>query len=264
MGCSCAAGSDENSKKVNTLLDSVGIREVVEQGREAFSEVGRALERLSRAERAEVLGIGQGAVDLYFTAATQASRRARQQLRTVVERIDHIRESDEWAEHVRRVRIAFHEQDGRQLLHDARSEIIIHLDDRGPEINAAQARLTLAGFDRAIQSAADGDLDQVLDFMRQIMTSAILDVDSPEAWRAPFSADYAPIDAEAQAARSGGWCTALGACVIWADASLAIAIAICAAVPFCWCCFWWAAVLTWMAHTAACVLAFNNACNAGF
>lgn len=55
---SCSDRTDENEKKVNELLSLVGILVVVEQGRWAVAEAGRALVYLNRSERASALGFG--------------------------------------------------------------------------------------------------------------------------------------------------------------------------------------------------------------
>ncbi len=266
---SCGSGTgnaNDNEKRVNALLDSVGILEIVEQGRWAISEAGKALAYLNRSERAIALGFEPEVARMTSEAATRVNQRAQEQIRTVLSRIDFVREGDDWAAHVERIRSGFAEHNGRKMLDDARADVLLRLLEDEPGLSASAAHLAVAGLDGAIDAASDGDLDQVVGYMRLVMENALQGFSEPEMGRQSVGHDLLDQIRGAKSskparARDEGACTALLICLAWAWSSFIASIIICAVVPFCWCCFAWAAGLTLAAHQTLCGLIFGTACN---
>jgi hypothetical protein len=266
MGCSCSDHTEEYAQKVNDLLESVGLKEVVEQGREAITEAGRALVHLNRAERAKSLGFGSEIASIHSDAATRSNQRAQEQVQTVLARIDHVLRGDDWSGHVERVRAAFRERGGAKKLKGLRADIRLQLLDDDPGISATLAELSLVALDSAINAASEGDLDQVAGHMRGIMDYALRGFESPEMGRQPIGlglfddersdSGSPPIGGGADA----GWCVALAACLAWAWSSLIASLIVCFAVPFCWCCFHMFALGTFALHQIACIAALGPAC----
>lgn len=267
MGCSCSEQKDEHAEQVNAVLSSVGLKEVVEQGRGAIAEAGRALGQLNRSERAVSLGFGPEVASIHSDAATRSNQRAQEQVRTVLARIDHVRQGDDWGGHVERVRVAFKERDGAQKLIDLRADIRLSLLDTDPGLSATVAEFSLAALDGAIKAASEGDLNEVVGHMRGLMEASLRGFESPEMGRQSVGHGLL----EDQRGDSGpspiggastGWCVALGACIAWAVSSLVVSMILCFAIPFCWCCLHLAFLGTFALHMIACALIFDPLCRA--
>lgn len=268
MRCSCSDHNNDYAQKVNNLLGSVGLMEVVEQGREAIAEAGRALGHLNRSERANSLGFGSEVVGIHSDAAARSNQRAQEQVRAVLARIDHQLQDKDWSGHVARVRAAFKERGGEKKLADLRADVRLHLLDDDPGLSATAAELSLAALDAALKAASEGDLDQLAGHMRGVMDYALRGFESKEMGRQPVGlglldgakADGGPAPVGG-AADVNGWCVALYACLAWAWSSLIASLIVCFAVPFCWCCFHMAALFTFMVHQFACIAAFATPCS---
>src|SRR5258706_9231071 len=173
MGCSCGEHTAEYHKKVHELIGSVGLMEIVDQGREAIAEAGRALTHLNRSERAASLGFDTAIAKVHREAAERSNRRSRQQAHAVIARIDHRLKEKDWPAHVERVRAAFKEQGGAEKLADLRADIRLRLLEEDPGVSAAMAELALSVLDGASKAAAQGDLNQLLAHMRATMDYAM-------------------------------------------------------------------------------------------
>jgi hypothetical protein len=270
MGCSCGGHDDERAQaRVDELLESVGMREVVDQGQTAMAEAGSALEHLNRSERARALGFGFEVASVHADAAARANQRAQEQAGTVVARIDHVLQGDDWAGHVERVQAAFRKQGGARKLADLREDVRLHLLDADEHVSASTAELALACVDSAVKAAAEGDLNQIAAHMRAVMQSAQRGLAEPEMGRQPLGDglfDHLKGDGEPPPVGGGdttGWCVALAACLAWAYSSLVVGLILCFAIPFCWCCIHLLILATFGVHQIACVAAFAFRCQNG-
>src|SRR5262249_26812053 len=122
---------------------------------------------LVRAERADILGFGDAVARVHRDAAMRCNRRARQQLGYVIERIDARRQSDDWAAMVKDAQVAFREHNGQERLDDAREDLRIRLLEADPGSSAAVSDQVLELFNQSVRRAGDGNLDLVLDLLRE-------------------------------------------------------------------------------------------------
>jgi hypothetical protein len=265
--CGCRQSEDDTRRKYDELLEHAGLREIVEQGRDAFSAASTALEQLVRAERAEILGFGDGVAEMHRDSATRHNRRARQQLGFLIQRIDARLEAKDWASIVKEAEAGFLEHGGREHLEDARAEIRMNLLEQEPGLTAAVSEQALALFDRAAARAKNGNLTSVLELMRENCEVALEGFASDQMGRQPAAQGLYLSEGEPPPISGGqnvnGWCVALGACLAWAYSSLIASLIICFAVIFCWCCFHLAVLGTFAIHQLACFLAFQPACASG-
>ena len=269
MGCSCCHRTTEDAEKANDVLGKVGLSDVVEQGREAISATGKALTHLTRSERARSLGFGVEVANVQLDAAKRANQRARDHAQAVLERIDRLVRSDDWGAHVERVRAAFQERGGgRRRLEDACEDLRLQLLNEEPGVSPSVAELTMRAFDRVLDAASKGDLNQMVGHMRRIMEGALHAFESPEMGRQWIGSQMIEdvmrdrgIPPIAGAARDEGWCAAWAACIAWAISSLAACLVICFVWGFC---SWHMACFAGeSAHILACSLIFGNLCSYG-
>lgn len=265
MGCSCSDHTSDHAQRVDDLLASVGLKEVAEQGREAIAEAGRALEQQNRAERAESLGFGAEVSTIHLDAAKRSNRRAQEQIQTVLARMDHTREADDWSGHVERVRAAFKEQNGPEKLDDLRADIRLRLLDDGTGLSATVAELSMACLDGAIKAASAGDLNEVVAHMQGTMEGSLRGFASPEMGRQSIGLglfDDKPAGGSPPIGGGDtGWCIALAACLAWAYSSLIASMIACFAFIWCVCCWHLAILGTFFAHQLACVTILAPLCN---
>ena len=264
MGCSCSdhAGhmqDREDTQKVRELFGSLGFKEIIEQGRDAIVEAGRALDHLNRAERTTVLGFDRAVADIYGDAAKRSNKRAQEQIEAVLARIDNRINEADWKGTVERVRNTFNERDGASKLANLRDEIRVHLLNEDPGVNAATARLLLATLDGAIKAAAKGDLNEIVAYARGIMTNGLKGFQSPEMGRQPVGLgllpDRKPGKAKRPPVRGGaneGWCVAAAVCMGWNVTSIIFCFCACFATPFCWCCYFMACLGTFAVVNFGC------------
>ena len=187
MGCSCSnqAQAHNYQQKVDELLRSVNLKEVVDQGRAAIEEAGRALDYLNRSERATALGFGAEVSSIHLDAAKRSNQRAREQAQTVLARIDDLVQQKTWAEHVRRVREAFRERGGAAKLNAFREDVRLNLLNNDSGMSAVVARLSVTVLDSAIKSAAEGDLNHIAAHLRGVMAAALSGFEAPDMGRQP-------------------------------------------------------------------------------
>jgi hypothetical protein len=234
----------EDAQKARELFGSLGLNEIVEQGREAIVEAGRALDQLNRAERATGLGFERAVADIYRDAAKRSNKRAQEQIQTVLARIDHRITEADWKGTVDRVRNAFNERDGASKLANLRDDIRLHLLNDDPGVNAATARLLLATLDGAIKAASKGDLNEIVAYARGIMANGLKGFQSPEMGRQPVGLGLLPDRKLGKTKRprvrggaNEGWCIAAAVCWGWNVTSVIFCIVACFLTPFCWCCY---------------------------
>jgi hypothetical protein len=167
MSCGCKQSDDDAQRKSGEVLDHVGLREIVDQGHGALSEASAALSHIARAERAEALGFGADVVRMHSDMATRSNRRACQQLEFLVQRIDARAKADDWGGLVKQVESAFQEHGGRERLEDARAAVRLHLLEQEPGLSGPVTEQALALLDRHLECVKGGNLDSVVDLMRE-------------------------------------------------------------------------------------------------
>ena len=137
-----------------------------------------------------------------------------------------------------------------------------------PGVSPSVAELTMRAFDRVLDAASKGDLNQMVGHMRRIMEGALHAFESPEMGRQWIGSQMIEdvmrdrgIPPIAGAARDKGWCAAWAACIAWAISSLAACLVICFVWGFC---SWHMACFAGeSAHILACSLIFGNLCSYG-
>jgi hypothetical protein len=267
MSCGCNQTDDDAQHKTDELLEGAGLREIVEQGHSALAAASTALNHLTRAERAHILGFGDDVARMHRDAATRHNRRACEQLEFLIQRIDARKQADDWADIVKQAEIGFLEHGGQERFHDLRADVRMHLLEQEPGLSAAVSEQALALFDRAAESAKLGNLTTVLDFMQENCQVALEGFASEGMGRQPASQGFYLTDGDPPPVAGGqdvnGWCVALAACLAWANASLIATLLWCGAVPFCFCCFAGAVWLTYIGHWNLCFIAFvqTGACS---
>jgi hypothetical protein len=249
----------EDTQKARELFGALGLYEIVEQGREAIVEAGRALGQLNRAEKATALGFERAVADIYRDAAKRSNQRAQEQIQTVLARIENRITEADWKGTVDRVRIAFKERDGASKLANLRDDIRLRLLNDDPGVNAATARLVLATLDGAIKVAAKGDLNEIVAYARGIMTNGLKGIQSPEMGRQPVGLSLLPDrklgKTKQPPVRGGaneGWCIAFALCEGWNVTSIIFCLIACFATPFCWCCYHLACLGTFIVVNFGC------------
>jgi hypothetical protein len=263
MGCSCSkhAGHQhgEDVQKARDLVGSLGLVEIVEQGREAIAEAGRALDHLNRAERAAALGFGRAVSDMYRDAAKRSNRRAQEQMQTVLARIDNRVTEADWKGIVDRVRHAFNERGGVSKLANLRDEIRLHLLNDAAGVTASTAQLFLATLDGGIQAASHGDLNEVVAYARGIMANGLKGFQSPEMGRQPVGLGLLPDRKAGRSKRppvrggaNEGWCIAAAVCDGWNVSSVIFCLIACFVTPFCGCCYFMACLGTFAVVNLGC------------
>jgi len=264
MGCSCSdhAGHMQNREdiqKARELFGSLGLNEIIEQGREAIVEAGRALDQLSRAERATALGFERAVADIYRDAAKRSNQRAQEQIQTVLARIDNRVTEADWKGTVDRARNAFNERDGASKLANLRDDIRLRLLNEDPGVNATNSRLLLAALDGGIKAASKGDLNEIVAYARGIMTNGLKGFQSPEMGRQPVGLGLLPDRKVGKTKRppvrggaNEGWCVAAAVCVGWNVSSVIFCLFACFLTPFCGCCYFLACLGTFALVNLGC------------
>lgn len=265
MSCGCKETNQATERELNEVLERVGLREIVAQGRGAMDAASTALDHLMRAERARALGFGDDVARMHHETARRHNRWACDQLGFLADRIDARIKADDWRGLAEEAQGAFGKHGGRDRLDDARAEVrMLLLDER---MGAAVSEQALALFDRVAEQGRDGNLTSVLEFMRDSCMTARKAFASDEMGRQAAAQaiylDHRDPPPVAGGQNVNGWCVALAACLAWAYSSLIASLIACFVIPFCWCCFHVAVLATFAVHQLGCLLAFNNACMSG-
>jgi hypothetical protein len=215
------------------------------------------------------LGFGSEVANIHSDAAKRSNQRAREQVQTVLDRIDHVVQDGDWSGHVERVRGVFAERGGKRMLEDAREDFRLHLLDDDPGFSAKVAELLLASLDRAISAASEGDLNQVVGHMRGTMKAALRAFESPEMGRQPIDLMTLDDSRAKKVTKSGGgsgggnqdWCAARDACIAWAVSSFVASMIVCFAIPFIWCSWSFQIVASFGGSLALCMAIFQSLCS---
>ncbi len=267
MGCGCTQVSGEHDRRMGEVLDHAGLREIVQQGDSALEEGAKAIGHLIRAERAAALGFGDDVGRMHRDAAVRSNRRASQQFGFLIERIDARRQAEDWPGLVKQAQASFADHGGKERVQDALSDFQVHLLDEDPGMSADVAEQALALFDHMAKRAGQGDLDAVLDLMRESCELAQSGLASDEMGR-QVAPQVAHLFRDGHSGAAGGqnvngWCVALGLCEAWAISSFIAATFICMAIPFCFCCFYPVLLAAFLAHHFTCLALFAPGCSSG-
>jgi hypothetical protein len=136
---------------------------------------------------------------------------------------------------VTNARLEYDAHDGRELIEDARAELrgmLLDLDT----LPATSAGRVVVVMDEALDRVASDGLSGGMQLLRENIDRAMSALAAPRMGRQEASPDTA----------------AFNACVIGTFAIMAIAMAVCFATPFCWCCLAWAIFLFCGVNIAAC------------
>jgi hypothetical protein len=227
--CSCGRHLDEaHREEALSLLETVGLREVVEQAI-AVPDVTLSLVRhAQKSERAERLELGPDVVRLYRQAAEWEQAQAIRQLRAVIARLDERTGRDDWDDLVARARRDFEERDGSAVIEEARGRCRLGLLET-PGLSGDDAARTVARFDECMATIQADGLNGVARLLRESLEGGLQAVQTPEMGRQHAS----PQTGNRQF------------CINAVLASAAGMLAACFFIPFCWCCAA-GAVVAWM------------------
>ena len=89
MGCQCKGKeAPADMREIFRILERADLRDVFEQASATTDAVAAGIRHLTKAERAERLGMGPDVAAIYRQAAERERRQALRQLGTVIERLD--------------------------------------------------------------------------------------------------------------------------------------------------------------------------------
>lgn len=234
MACGCATRDVAAEAKVLELFATAGLREIVEQTQEANRVMIESIRHLDKADRAAALGFGEDVVALHRSAGERANRWCRRQFRTVIEAIDNRVGRDDWSDLVARAQHEFDAHDGRLQLEDAAAEIRARLldVDRLSVTAGRIASLIDQGFERVASEGLSGGVQ----LLRENLENGVKALSAPEMGRQEASPDQVAYDI----------------CATGVTAICIIALVICGAAYFCWCCYFWAIILADVVGLASC------------
>ncbi len=226
MGCGCGSISgktcsrDVTGETLQLLHTDLG--EIAGQVLLVRDVVASSVATLDRADKAAALGFGDDVVRMYRSEGERDNRQAKRQYRHLLERIDARTSADDWANLVARSREGFEQRDGRASVDDARDTVRqLLLDD--PEVPPREIDEIMTVADDALGRLASEGLDGAIGFMREQVELGMHGLDDPAMGRQPASPQS---DARVR-------------CVALAFAIAAAGLAVCFAIPFCWCCAAW-------------------------
>lgn len=234
MACGCATRDVAAEAKVLELFATAGLREIVEQTQEANRVMIESIRHLDKADRAAALGFGEDVVALHRSAGERANRWCRRQFRTVIAAIDNRVGRDDWSDLVARAQHEFDAHEGRLQLEDAAAEIRARLldVDRLPVTAGRIASLIDQGFERVASEGLSGGVQ----LLRENLENGVKALSAPEMGRQEASPDQVAYDI----------------CAAGVTAICIIALVICGAAYFCWCCYFWAIILADVVGLASC------------
>jgi hypothetical protein len=216
------------------LFATAGLREIVEQTQEANRVMIESIRHLDKADRAAAFGLGEDVVALHRSAGERANRWCRRQFATVIEAIDDRVGRDDWSDLVARAQHEFDAHEGRQQLEDAAAELRARLLDVD-RLPVTAGRLASV-IDQAFERVASEGLSGGMQLLRENLENGVKVLSAPEMGRQEASPDQA----------------AYYVCISGVCAITVIALVICFAAYFCWCCYGWAILLADLAATASC------------
>jgi hypothetical protein len=219
MSCCCKTSDKDAVTRVNELLATGGLREIVEQTQNANRVMTDSIRHLEKADRAAALGYAQDVVALHRSAGERANRMCRRQFRAVIEAVDERVSRNDWPDLVAKVRSEYDTHEGPEQLEDAKAEFRARLLDMDtlPSRDTGQVVDML---DQAFERVATDGLAGGMRLLRDHLDNALDILSAPEMGRQPGSPGTA----------------AFFACLAGAFAIYCVALAICFGAPFCWCC----------------------------
>jgi hypothetical protein len=236
MACDCATRDVAAEAKVLDLFATAGLREIVEQTQEANRVMIESIRHLDKADRAAALGFGEDVVALHRSAGERANRWCRQQFETVIEAIDNRVGRDDWSDLVARTQHEFDAHEGRLQLEDAAAELRARLldVDRLPPLTAGRAASLI---DQAVERVASEGLSGGMHLLRENLENGVKVLSAPEMGRQEASPDQVAVDI----------------CLAGVAAICIAALIICGAAYFCWCCYFWAIMISYFVAEGSCV-----------
>jgi hypothetical protein len=220
MTCSCGTNERDAEARVADLFATAGLREIVQQTRDANQVMTESIRQLEKADRAAALGYGEDVVALHRSAGERANRRCRRQFRAVIEAIDDRVSRDDWSDFVAKTQHEYETHEGPQQLEDGRADCrAVLLDMDG--LPARDASQTVVMLDRAFDRVVADGLSGGVQLLRENLENGVEVLSAPEMGRQPGSPG--PV--------------AFAICMAGAIAIVIIAVILCAGSLFCWCCW---------------------------
>jgi hypothetical protein len=219
-GCGSALSHGDQQDKFYEVLEHGGLREVVEQTFGATAMFGKSVASLHRADRAAALGLGDDVARLNREVGERYNRQVRRQFQAAIERLDDRLRQDDWPDFLERVNKEFSERDGAQQVKDLLAEAkeaLVNVEMTG---QATTECLTI--IETSAERVIQGGFEAAVSDLRVTLQRGLEAAEHPEMGRQPAS----PIS------------TARGICIAAAWVAAAVALGICSAITFCWCCFW--------------------------
>src|SRR5262249_54705683 len=142
---------------------------------------------------------------------------------------------DDWPSLVTSTRHEYDARGGRELFEDARAEFrarLLDMDTLPSSTTGIIINLTDEALDRAESDGLNGGMQLLRDHLENTLSALA----APEMGRQQASPDRAMVVA----------------CLSGVIAVCIIALIICGAAYFCWCCYWWAILLATLAAEASC------------
>jgi hypothetical protein len=240
MTSCCETKDKEAEAKIYDLLGTAGLRDIVEQANNANRVMAESFRHLGKADRAVALGYGPEVIAIHQSAGERANRRSRRQFASVIEAIDERLSRDDWPDRVANSRHEYEVHQGREQLEDARADFRAALLDLDTLPSTATSRVVTL-MNEALDRVASDGLSGAVQLLREQADYAVTALAAPEMGRQPASPDTAMYVA----------------CTVGVYAICAIAMAICLASYFCWCCWFWAILLAAAAGILSCVPLYN-------
>lgn len=223
MGCTCEKRRDDDHwEEAFKLLEEPDLRGIAEQAIAVPEATNRAVRHLEKAERAERLSLGSDVAALYRQASDRDRAQGIRNYRAVLARLDERTGRADWSELVDRTRQAFEERDGTALVDEARGRLRLAVLDMDG-VSADDAEATVAIFDASLDRLVADGLDGAVSLLRERLERGLRALESPTMGRELAS----PI-------------TVNQTICIGVVSGVAVILAIiCAATPYCWCCWGW-------------------------
>jgi hypothetical protein len=235
MSCSCGGSAVAERDRVAGIFEELDLRRFFEQAERSAQPGFDAARHLDKADRAAALDLGGEVVAMHRAAAERSNRMAQRELRAALNLLDERMARGDWAQIVDRSRANWNENDGATAAEDFRQALRQAIYERDG-VSGADARETVALLDESIERVAGGDLNGIARLLRERLSRALEERNSPEMGRQPAS----PLSVNQ-------WI-----CLGVAIGLSIIAIIGCILTWFCGCCWIWI-LIAWGASTLACL-----------
>lgn len=167
-GC-CTVDKDEARRMWMTTFERIGFREIAEQTLGLQAVVSASVHHLRKAERAEVLGLGQHVVAMSRAAAERENRQAARQVRAVQERLRHQLKEPAFTKQGPELDETIRSEEGRNVLRDMGARWIEWTYES--DLSASDARAAVDAWNRAA-GAAEGGILSLCSWFDDVLTQA--------------------------------------------------------------------------------------------